>query len=82
MQDQDEQQNRSTKGEEEKNGGRKGRPRAGAGRPAQVRKPWISEATSGSRPPAPPTMVALAVASAARNPEVGRAGLAGRVGWR
>lgn len=30
-----------------------------AGRPAQVRKPWISEATSGSRPPAPPAMVAL-----------------------
>lgn len=30
----------------------------GAGLPAQVRKPWISEATSGSRPPAPPAMVA------------------------
>jgi hypothetical protein len=35
----------------------------GAGRPAQVRKPWISEATSGSRPPAPPAMVAFAAAS-------------------
>ena len=31
----------------------------GAGRPAQVRKPWISEATSGSRAPAPPAMAAL-----------------------
>jgi len=30
-----------------------------AGRPAQVRKPWISEARSGSRLPVPPAMVAL-----------------------
>ena len=31
----------------------------GVGRPAQVRKPWISEATSGSLAPAPPAMAAL-----------------------
>lgn len=69
IQDQGEQQNRSTQGEDEKNGGGEGgteNPRSSGGvawRPAQVRKPWISEATSGSRPPAPPAMVALAAAS-------------------